>query len=173
MFLPITKEEVQKRGWDYLDVVLISGDAYIDHPSFGTAVIARSLEAAGLRVAILAQPNWQDDLRDFKKFGSPRLFFAVTSGVMDSMVNHYTAFKRRRSDDAYTPGGKSGFRPDYATSVYSQIIRKLYPQSTIILGGIEASMRRVAHYDYWSDKLKPSILIDSGADMLIYGMGEK
>lgn len=173
MFLPITKEEVQKRGWDYVDVVLVSGDAYIDHPSFGTAVIARSLEATGLRVAILAQPNWQDDLRDFRKFGSPRLFFAITSGVMDSMVNHYTAFKRRRSDDAYTPGGKAGFRPDYATTVYSKIIRKLYPQSTIILGGIEASMRRVAHYDYWSDKLKPSILIDSGADMIVYGMGEK
>src|SRR5574344_2990567 len=154
MFLPITKEEVQKRGWDYLDVVLISGDAYVDHPSFGTAVIARSLEAEGYRVAIIPQPNWRDDLRDFRKFGAPRLFFGVPSGCMDSMVNHYTAARRLRHDDAYTPGGESGFRPDYATYVYTRILKQLYPEVPIVIGCIEASMRRLAHYDYWSDTLK-------------------
>lgn len=173
MFLPTTLKEVKQRGWDWIDVIIISGDAYIDHPGFGHAVIARTLENAGYRVAIIAQPNWKDDLRDFKKLGSPRLFFGITSGCMDSMVNHYTANKRLRSDDAYTPGGESGFRPDYATTVYSNILRDLYPDSKIIIGGIEASMRRNAHYDYWSDMLKPSILIDSKADVLVYGMGEK
>ncbi len=154
-------------------MILFTGDAYIDHPSFGAAVIGRILEAEGLKVAIVPQPNWQDDLRDFKKLGTPRLFYAVTAGNMDSMVNHYTAGKRRRSDDAYTPGGRAGQRPDYATIVYSQIIKKLYPDIPLIIGGIEASLRRVTHYDYWSDKLMPSILVDSGADLLFYGMGEK
>jgi uncharacterized radical SAM protein YgiQ len=173
MFLPITKQEVEKRGWDYVDIILVSGDAYIDHPSFGTAVIGRTLENAGFRVAIVAQPNWRDDLRDFKKMGKPRLFFGVTSGSMDSMVNHYTAARRLRSDDAYTPNNEAGFRPDYATTVYSKILKELYPDTPLIIGGIEASMRRLAHYDYWEDRLFPSILIDSKADMLVYGMGEK
>jgi uncharacterized radical SAM protein YgiQ len=172
-WLPLTKDEVRARGWDQLDVILISGDAYVDHPAFGTAVIGRIIEAAGFRVAIVAQPNWQDDLRDFKKFGRPRLFFGVTAGCMDSMVSHYTAHKRRRSTDAYTAGGISGFRPDYATMVYSQILKKLYPEVPVIIGGIEASLRRVTHYDYWSDRLMPSILAESGADLLVYGMGEK
>lgn len=172
-FLPITKKELDYLGWDYVDVVLISGDAYVDHPSFAAAVIGRTLEACGYRVAILPQPNWQDDLRDFKKLGRPRLFFGITAGNMDSMVNHYTAFKRLRSDDAYTPGGQAGFRPDYATIVYSKIVRQLYPDVPIVIGGVEASMRRLAHYDYWSDSFKPSILCDSGADILIYGMGER
>lgn len=172
-FLPITKKELDYLGWDYVDVVLISGDAYIDHPSFAAAVIGRCLEAEGYRVAILPQPNWRDDLRDFRKLGKPRLFFGITAGNMDSMVNHYTAFKRIRSDDAYTAGGEAGFRPDYATIVYSQIVRKLYPDTPIVIGGVEASMRRLAHYDYWSDSFKPSILADSGADILIYGMGER
>ncbi len=172
-FLPTTKKELTYLGWDYVDVILITGDAYIDHPSFGTAVIGRILQREGLRVAILPQPNWQDDLRDFKKLGTPRYFFGITSGSMDSMVNHYTAYKRLRSDDAYTAGGKAGFRPDYATTVYSNIVRQLYPDSTIILGGIEASMRRFSHYDYWSNNFKPSILTESKANYLIYGMGEK
>jgi uncharacterized radical SAM protein YgiQ len=172
-FLPITRKEIELRGWDYVDVVLVSGDAYIDHPSFGIAIMGRVIEEEGYRVAILPQPNWRDDLRDFKKFGKPRLFFGISSGSMDSMVNHYTAAKRLRSTDAYTPGNVSGFRPDYATSVYSQIIRKLYPDSLIILGGIEASMRRFAHYDYWADQLFPPVLCDSKADLLVYGMGEK
>lgn len=172
-FLPITKKEIDNLGWDYIDIIIISGDAYIDHPSFGHAVIARVLEKAGYRVAIIPQPNWRDDLRDFKKLGKPRLFFGITSGVMDSMVNHYTASKRLRSDDAYTPNAEAGYRPDYATSVYSNILKEIYPDTPIIIGGIEASMRRNAHYDYWSDTLKPSILIDSKADMLVYGMGEK
>lgn len=172
-FLPITKKELDYLGWDYVDVILISGDAYVDHPSFGPAVIGRVLERYGLRVAILPQPNWQDDLRDFKKLGKPRLFFGITSGNMDSMVNHYTANKRLRNDDAYTAGGVSGFRPDYATTVYSRIVRKLFPDVPIVLGGIEASMRRLAHYDYWSDSLKPSVLLDSEADILVYGMGER
>lgn len=172
-WLPTSAKEVKERGWEELDVILFTGDAYVDHPSFGAAVIGRVLEAEGLKVAIVPQPNWTDDLRDFKKLGEPRLFFAITGGNMDSMVNHYTAGKRKRSTDAYTPGGKSGFRPDYATIVYSKIIKKLYPDVPLVIGGIEASLRRVTHYDYWSDKLMPSILVDSGADMLFYGMGEK
>lgn len=171
--IPTSKEEVEKRGWDYLDVILFSGDAYVDHPSFGVAVVARLLEKYGLRVAVVPQPNWRDDLRDFKKLGRPRLFFGVTSGNMDSMVNHYTANKRLRSDDAYTPGGKAGFRPDYAVIVYCRILKQLFPDIPIVIGGIEASLRRYTHYDYWSDALKPSILIESKADMLIYGMAEK
>ena len=172
-FLPITKKELDYLGWDYVDVIIVNGDAYVDHPSFGAAVIGRVLEREGLRVAILPQPNWQDDLRDFKKLGKPRLFFGVTSGHMDSMVNHYTANKRLRSDDAYTAGGKAGFRPDYATTVYARILKQLFPDVPVVLGGIEASMRRLSHYDYWSDSLKPSILADSGADVLVYGMGER
>lgn len=172
-FLPITKKELDYLGWDYVDVILISGDAYVDHPSFAAAVIGRTLESQGYRVAILPQPNWQDDLRDFKKLGKPRLFFGITAGNMDSMVNHYTAFKRLRSDDAYTPGGQAGFRPDYATVVYSKIVRQLFPDVPIVIGGVEASMRRLAHYDYWSDSFKPSILQECGADILIYGMGER
>ena len=172
-FLPITAEEVKRLGWDVVDIVIVSGDAYIDHPSFGTAVIGRVLEDAGYKVAIIPQPNWRDDFRDFRKFGSPRLFFGVTSGVMDSMVNHYTAARRLRHDDAYTPGGVSGFRPDYATYVYTRILKDLYPKTPVIIGGIEASMRRLAHYDYWADILKPSILIDCPADLLAYGMAER
>ncbi|MCR4828839.1 MAG: YgiQ family radical SAM protein [Bacteroidales bacterium] len=172
-FLPITLEEVKRLGWETVDIVIVSGDAYIDHPSFGTAVIGRTLEAAGYRVAIIAQPNWRDDLRDFRKYGAPRLFFGVTSGVMDSMVNHYTAARRLRHDDAYTPGGVAGFRPDYATYVYTQTLKKIYPETPVIIGGIEASMRRLAHYDYWSDTLKPSILAETPADLLVYGMAEK
>ncbi len=172
-WLPTTKKEVISRGWEDLDVILFSGDAYVDHPSFGPAVIGRALESLGLKVAIVPQPNWQDDLRDFKKLGTPRLFFAVTSGCMDSMVNHYTANKRLRSNDAYTPGGKAGFRPDYATIVYSNILKKLFPEIPVIIGGVEASLRRLTHYDYWSDKLKPGILEESKADLMVYGMGEK
>ncbi len=172
-WLPITRDEVVKRGWSELDVILVSGDAYVDHPAFGAAIIGRVIENMGLRVALVPQPNWKDDLRDFKKMGRPRLCFAVTAGNMDSMVNHYTANKRLRSDDAYTPAGKSGFRPDYATTVYTKILKQLYPDVPVVIGGIEASMRRLAHYDYWNDSLKPSILIDSGADLLIYGMAEK
>ncbi len=171
-WLPITKKELEIRGWDELDVVLISGDAYVDHPAFGSAVIGRILESEGLKVAIVPQPNWQDDLRDFKKFGKPKLFFGVTSGCMDPMVNHYTAGKRRRSTDAYTPGGDAGFRPDYAGKVYTEILKKIYPDVPVLVGGIEASLRRVTHYDYWSDKLFPNFLTLSGADMLVYGMGE-
>ncbi|MGE5316375.1 MAG: YgiQ family radical SAM protein [Chloroflexota bacterium] len=172
-WLPISKDDLDKRGWDEVDVIIVSGDAYIDHPSFGAAVIGRIIEKQGLRVAILPQPNWRDDLRDFKKLGKPRLFFGVTAGNMDSMVNHYTANKRLRSDDAYTAGAMAGFRPDYAAIVYSQILKKLYPDVPVILGGIEASMRRLTHYDYWSDSVKPGILSLCGADMLVYGMGEK
>ncbi|MDD3011970.1 MAG: YgiQ family radical SAM protein, partial [Bacteroidales bacterium] len=172
-WLPITKQEMEKRGWSQPDVILISGDAYVDHPAFGTAVIGRVLEHLGLSVVILPQPNWQDDLRDFKKFGAPKLFFGISAGNMDSMVNHYTANKRLRSDDAYTPGNVAGFRPDYALSVYTNIIKSLYPESPIIIGGIEASLRRLTHYDYWSDALKPSVLADTRADLLVYGMGEK
>lgn len=171
-FLPITFDEVKRLGWEYVDIIIVSGDAYIDHPSFGTAVVGRMLEKSGFRVAILPQPNWRDDWRDFKKFGRPRLFFGVTSGVMDSMVNHYTAARRLRHDDAYTPGGSFGFRPDYATYCYSKILKQLYPDVPVVIGGIEASMRRLAHYDYWSDSLKPSILCDCGADWLVYGMAE-
>lgn len=173
LWLPTSAKEVKDLGWEEIDVILFTGDAYIDHPSFGAAVIGRILEAEGLKVAIVPQPNWTDDLRDFRKLGKPRLFFAVTAGNMDSMVNHYTAGKRKRTDDSYTPGGKAGFRPDYATIVYSKILKNLYPDVPLVIGGIEASLRRVTHYDYWSDKLMPSILVDSGADMLFYGMGEK
>lgn len=172
-YLPTTKKELELRGWDELDVILFSGDAYIDHPAFGAAVIGRLMEAQGLKVAIVPQPNWRDDLRDFKKLGKPRLFFAVTAGNMDSMVNHYTANKRLRSDDAYSPDGKPHFRPDYATITYSNILKKLYPDVPVLIGGIEASLRRFTHYDYWSDKLMPGILMDSKADLLVYGMGEK
>ncbi len=172
-WLPLTKKELQKRGVEEVDVILISGDAYVDHPAFGTAVIGRIIEDEGFTVAIVAQPNWKDDLRDFKKFGKPKYFFGVTGGCMDSMVNHYTANKRLRSTDAYTPGGESGFRPDYATATYSKIIKEIYPDVPVLIGGIEASLRRVTHYDYWSDKLLPSILVDSKADMLVYGMGDQ
>ncbi|MEJ6583850.1 MAG: YgiQ family radical SAM protein [Crocinitomicaceae bacterium] len=172
-WLPLTMKEVQNRGWNEIDVVLISGDAYVDHPSFGTAVIGRLIEDEGFKVAIVAQPNWQDDLRDFKKFGRPKYFFGVTGGCMDSMVNHYTANKRLRSTDAYTPGGEAGFRPDYATVVYSKILKELYPDVPVLIGGIEASLRRVTHYDYWADKLFPTILEDSKADLLVYGMGDQ
>ncbi|MBW2250485.1 MAG: YgiQ family radical SAM protein [Deltaproteobacteria bacterium] len=172
-WLPTTKKEVVARGWEELDVILFSGDAYVDHPSFGTAVIGRVLESFELKVAIVPQPNWQDDLRDFKKLGKPRLFFGVTAGCMDSMVNHYTANKRLRSNDAYTPGGKARFRPDYATITYSNILKRLFPEVPVVIGGVEASLRRLTHYDYWSDKLKPGILEESKADLLIYGMGEK
>lgn len=172
-WLPTSVKEMKQFGWDEVDVVLFSGDAYVDHPSFGAAVIGRTLQAAGFRVAIVPQPNWQDDLRDFKKFGRPRLFFGISAGAMDSMVNHYTAARRRRSDDAYTPDGRHGMRPDYPTIVYSEILRKLYPDTPIIAGGIEASLRRLSHYDYWQDRLRPSILADAPVDMIIYGMGEK
>jgi len=171
-WLPTTKKEVELRGWDELDVILITGDAYVDHPAFGAAVIGRIIEREGFKVAIIAQPNWRDDLRDFKKLGRPRLFFGVTSGNMDSMVNHYTANKRLRSNDAYTPEGASGYRPDYATTIYSNILKSLFPDVPVIIGGVEASLRRVTHYDYWSDKLQASVLIDSKADLGIYGMGE-
>lgn len=172
-WLPTTKKEVEMRGWEELDVILFSGDAYVDHPSFGPAVIGRLLEAEGLKVAIIPQPNWRDDLRDFKKLGRPRLFFGVSAGCMDSMVNKYTANKRLRSEDAYTPDGRHDMRPEYPSIVYTQILKKLYPDVPVILGGIEASLRRLTHYDYWQDSLRKSILIDSGADLLIYGMGEK
>ncbi len=173
MFLPTTTKEVEARGWDELDVIIFSGDAYIDHPAFGPAVIGRILEAEGYRVAIVPQPNWRDDLRDFKKLGKPRLFFAVTAGAMDSMVNHYTANLRLRSNDAYTPGGKAGFRPDRTVDTYTKILKRLYPHTPVVVGGIEASLRRLTHYDYWSNKLQQSILLTSGADLLIYGMGDK
>ena len=172
-WLPTTKKEIELRGWDYIDVILFSGDAYVDHPSFGAAVIGRTLESEGLRVAIVPQPNWRDDLRDFKKLGQPRLFFGISAGAMDSMVNHYTANKRLRSDDAYTPDGRAGMRPDYPTIVYTQMLKKLYPDVPVVIGGIEASLRRLTHYDYWENRLRPSILVDSKADLLIYGMGEK
>jgi uncharacterized radical SAM protein YgiQ len=171
--LPTTKKEIEALGWDQPDVIIFSGDAYVDHPSFGPAVIGRVIEAEGLHVALVPQPNWKDDLRDFRKLGSPKYFFGVTAGNMDSMVNHYTAARRLRSDDAYTPGGKSGFRPDYPTIVYTKILKRLYPGVPVVLGGIESSMRRLSHYDYWKNKLEPSILQSSGADMLIYGMGEQ
>ena len=172
-FLPTSIKEMEALGWDYVDVVLFSGDAYVDHPSFGAAVIGRTLQALGLNVAIVPQPNWRDDLRDFRKFGTPRLFFGVSAGAMDSMVNHYTAARRKRHDDAYTPNGRAGARPDYPTIVYSEILRKLYPGVPIIAGGIEASMRRLSHYDYWQDRLRPSIITEAPVDMIIYGMGEK
>lgn len=164
---------MELRGWDQADVIIFSGDAYVDHPSFGAAVIGRTLESLGLKVAIIPQPNWRDDLRDFKKLGKPRLFFGISPGSMDSMVNHYTANKRLRSDDAYTPEGRAGMRPDYPSIVYSKILKEIYPDTPIVLGGIEASLRRLSHYDYWEDRLRPSILFDSKADLLIYGLGEK
>lgn len=172
-WLPTTNKEVKLRGWEELDVILFSGDAYVDHPSFGPAVIGRMLESYGLRVAIIPQPSVHDNLQDFTKMGKPRLFFGVTSGVMDSMVSNYTASKRQRDKDAYTPNGDKGFRPDYAATVYSKILKEKFPDVPVLVGGIEASLRRVTHYDYWSDKLKPSMLIESGADMLVYGMGEQ
>ncbi len=172
-WLPTTNKEVDLLGWDEIDVIIFSGDAYVDHPSFGPAVIGRVIEDEGFRVAIVPQPNWQDDLRDFRKLGKPKYFFGVTAGNMDSMVNHYTAARRLRSDDAYTPGGKAGFRPDYPTIVYTKILKAIFPDIPVVIGGIEASMRRLTHYDYWKDKLEPSILQSSGADMLIYGMGEQ
>ena len=172
-WLPTTKKEVEARGWDYLDVILFSGDAYVDHPSFGAAVIGRVLEAEGLRVAIVPQPDWRGDYRDFKKLGVPRLFFGVSAGAMDSMINHYTANKRLRSDDAYTPDQRPGMRPDYPSIVSTKILKELYPDVPVVLGSIEASLRRLTHYDYWQDKLLPGILASSPADLLIYGMGEK
>lgn len=172
-FLPTSVKEVEALGWDYIDIIIFSGDAYVDHPSFGTAVIGRILEKQGLRVAIVPQPNWRDDLRDFKKLGKPRLFFGVNAGVMDSMINHYTANKRLRSNDAYTPEGRAGQRPDYAVKTYTNILKSIFPDVLVVIGGVEASLRRLTHYDYWNDKLFPSILIESGADYLIYGMGEK
>lgn len=171
-WLPTTKKEIEHLGWDHIDVILFTGDAYIDHPSMGTAVIGRVLEAHGYKVAIVPQPNWRDDLRDFKKLGKPRLFFGVSAGAMDSMVNHYTANRRRRSDDAYTPDGRAGARPDYPTIVYSKILKEIWPDVPIVAGGIEASLRRLAHYDYWQDKLRPSIMVDAPVDIITYGMGE-
>ncbi len=171
-FLPTSRKEMDALGWKQPDIILFSGDAYVDHPSFGTAVIGRMLESAGYKVAVVPQPNWQDDLRDFKKLGTPRLFFGVSAGNMDSMVNHYTAFKRLRHDDAYTPGNRHGARPDYPTIVYTRILKKLFPDVPVVIGGIEASMRRFTHYDYWNDKLMPGILHHSGADWLLYGMAE-
>ena len=172
-FLPTTKKECELRGWDELDIILFSGDAYVDHPSFGAAVIGRVLEAEGYRVAIVPQPDWHGDYRDFKKLGRPRLFFGIAPGCMDSMVNKYTANKRLRSEDAYSPDGRHDCRPEYPTIVYSKILKQLFPDVPVVLGGIEASMRRLTHYDYWQDRLRPSILVDSGADVIIYGMGEK
>lgn len=170
---PTSKKEVEALGWDYIDVILFTGDAFVDHPSFGSACIARWLQKWGWRVAVIPQPNWRDDLRDFKKLGAPRLYFAVNAGAMDSMVNHYTASKRLRHDDAYTPDGKFGQRPDYAVTVYSQILKKLYPDIPVVVGGVEASLRRLTHYDYWKDCLMPSIMATCGADYLCYGMGER
>ena len=172
-FLPTSAKEAHEAGIERFDIILFSGDAYVDHPSFGVAVIARILEAEGYTVAVVPQPNWRDDLRDFRKMGAPRLFFGVTAGNMDSMVNHYTAARRLRSDDAYTPGGRAGARPDYATTVYTRILKRLYPDVPVVIGGIEASLRRLAHYDYWHDRMMPSILVDSGADLLCYGLGDK
>ena len=172
-FLPTTKKEMKLHGWEELDVVLISGDAYVDHPSFGVAVIGRLLESLGLRVGIIPQPNWRDDGHEFQKFGRPKLFFGVSGGNMDPMVNHYTASRRRRSDDAFTPGGEPNARPDHATEVYSQWLKRLYPDVPVLIGGIEASLRRLTHYDYWEDSLRESILKKSGADILVYGMGEQ
>ena len=171
--IPTSVKEVQALGWDYIDVIFFTGDAFIDHPSFGTAVIARWLQKFGYRVAVVPQPNWRDDLRDFRKLGAPRLYFALNAGAMDSMVNHYTASKRLRSDDAYTPEGRAGARPDYAVTVYTKILKQLWPDIPVVIGGIEASLRRLTHYDYWQDRLLPSVLVSSGADWLCYGMGER
>ncbi len=172
-WLPTTRKEMDLRGWDCADIILFSGDAYVDHPSFGAAVIGRVLEAEGYRVAIVPQPDWHGDFRDFKKLGRPRLWFGVAPGCMDSMVNKYTAARRLRSEDAYSPDGRHDLRPEYPTIVYSRILKRLYPDAPVILGGIEASLRRLTHYDYWQGRFRPSILCDSGADILIYGMGEK
>lgn len=172
-WLPTTKKEIEAKGWNELDVIFFTGDAYVDHPAFGAAVLGRIMESIGLKVAIVPQPNWRDDLRDFKKLGTPRLFFGVSAGAMDSMVNKYTANKRLRSNDAYTPDGRIDMRPEYPTIVYSTILKKLFPETPVIIGGIEASMRRLSHYDYWQEKLLPGILIPSQADLLIYGSGEK
>jgi uncharacterized radical SAM protein YgiQ len=172
-WLPTGRKEMELREWDEVDIIIFSGDAYVDHPSFGPAVIGRVIEDEGFRVAIVPQPNWKDDLRDFRKLGKPKYFFGVSAGNMDSMVNHFTAARRLRSDDAYTPGGNAGFRPDYPTIVYTKILKEIFPDIPVVIGGIEASMRRLTHYDYWKDKLEPSILLSSGADMLIYGMGEQ
>ncbi|QZT38239.1 YgiQ family radical SAM protein [Halosquirtibacter xylanolyticus] len=172
-WLPTSLKEIKERGWEDIDVIYFTGDAYVDHPSFAAAVIGRIMEDEGLKVAIIPQPNWTDDLRDFKKLGKPNLFFAVSGGNMDSMVNHYTANKRRRSNDAYTPDGRTNARPDYAAYTYVNILKELYPDVPVIVGGIEASLRRVTHYDYWSDKLRPGFLADAPADLLFYGMGEK
>ena len=174
LWLPTSAKELEQRGWAVgeLDVILFSGDAYVDHPSFGTAVIGRVLEAEGYKVAIVPQPNWRDDLRDFRKLGRPRLFFGITAGVMDSMVNKYTANRRLRSEDAYTPDGRHDLRPEYPTVVYTQALKRLWPDVPVVIGGIEASMRRLTHYDYWQERVRPSILVDSGADILVYGMGE-
>ncbi len=172
-FLPTTKKECRLRGWDELDAVLFSGDAYVDHPAFGAAVIGRVLESAGYRVAIVPQPDWHGDFRDFKKLGRPRLFFGISPGAMDSMVNKYTAARRLRHNDAYSPDGRAGLRPDYPSIVYTKILKSLFPDVPVILGGIEASLRRLTHYDYWHDRLEKCILADSGADLIVYGMGEK
>ena len=172
-WLPTTRKEMDLRGWDEADIILFSGDAYVDHPSFGAAVIGRTLEAEGLRIAIVPQPDWHGDFRDFKKLGRPRLFFGIAPGCMDSMVNKYTANRRLRSEDAYSPDGRHDCRPEYPTIVYTRILKQLYPDVPVVLGGIEASMRRLTHYDYWADTLKPSILVDAKADLLIYGMGEQ
>ena len=171
--IPTSVKEVQRLGWDYIDVIFFTGDAFVDHPSFGTACIARYLEKFGYRVAVVPQPNWKDDLRDFRKLGAPRLYFAVNSGAMDSMVNHYTAARRLRHEDAYTPDGQFGRSPDRAVTVYTKILKRLWPDVPVVIGGVEASLRRLAHYDYWDDSIHPSILVDSGADWLCYGMGER
>ncbi len=171
-FLPVCRQEMEERGWDYVDFVYVSGDAYVDHPSFGHAIITRVLEAHGYRVGIIAQPDWRDT-SSITEFGEPRLGFLVSAGNMDSMVNHYSVSKKRRRTDAYSPGGAMGRRPDYATVVYGNLIRQTYKKTPVILGGIEASLRRLAHYDYWSDRLKRSVLLDSGADLISYGMGER
>lgn len=172
-FLPTTKKECELRGWDELDVILFSGDAYVDHPSFGSAILGRILEANGYRVAIVPQPDWHGDFRDFKKLGRPRLFFGVSPGAMDSMVNRYTANRRMRSEDAFSPDSRHDMRPDYPSIVYTQILKKLFPDVPVALGGIEASLRRISHYDYWKDELRKCILCDSGADLILYGMGER
>ena len=171
-YLPISKKDMRKRGWDEVDFVYVCGDAYVDHPSFGMAIITRVLEAHGFRIGVICQPDWKDE-QSVQVFGRPRLGFLVSAGNMDSMVNHYTVSKKRRHQDAYTPGGVIGKRPDHATVVYCNLIRKVYKQVPIIIGGIEASLRRLAHYDYWSDSVKHSILVDSQADIAVYGMGER
>ena len=172
MFLPISKQDMIDRGWEDVDFVYVSGDAYVDHPAFGAAIITRVLEDAGYRVAFLSQPDWHS-VKDFTQFGRPLLGFFVSSGNIDSMVAHYTAAKRKRGEDAYSPGGKNGKRPDRAVDVYCRLIRQAYGDIPVIIGGLEASLRRFAHYDYWDDCVRPSILISSGADLLSFGMGEK